>query len=406
MTGVEEVLAVLRGYGPPAPSLLPWIAQYAADDALLLVARVAASQAALAPLLRWPAVTDACAEALALRAQSSNSEALVLEFSEVLPPIAAYLDRAWVTRLAEIGARADALAYASLIQPGDLTGEPTLQSLDPLWQEVLLAEQERPVPPLANLELLARLIRVPPEPLGDFLGSEVVYLLPYRSSEDWASAAMAEVQRYATGDPWYAAALFARAAVHLSDGQRFEIVRTNSRGAPAPWREVYDRISRDASSQEMPTPADSPISARSEIQASHPVLPRLRRFTDNTGCADLAEACASILREMSETYGSSLPERWEPAEPELEPEESEQPIVRSGQEQPAPPREQVRLSVSGNEIGHGERLQLPGASTRYRLLKFTCPDCDQPPEYRIFYDEEDLPVCREHGQMGKMELLP
>jgi hypothetical protein len=55
-----------------------------------------------------------------------------------------------------------------------------------------------------------------------------------------------------------------------------------------------------------------------------------------------------------------------------------------------------------SQVGDGEGMQLPGFSTRYRLLKFTCPRCaSQVPEYRIHYDERDIPVCpvRKHGQM-------
>lgn len=52
------------------------------------------------------------------------------------------------------------------------------------------------------------------------------------------------------------------------------------------------------------------------------------------------------------------------------------------------------------EVGGGERLTLPGYSTRYRLLRFGCPKCDADPEYRIFYDARDLTVCpRGHGRM-------
>lgn len=49
------------------------------------------------------------------------------------------------------------------------------------------------------------------------------------------------------------------------------------------------------------------------------------------------------------------------------------------------------------ELGAGERLQLPGYSTRYRLLEFACSRCPDP-VYRIYYDARDLPSCA-HGQM-------
>jgi hypothetical protein len=64
-------------------------------------------------------------------------------------------------------------------------------------------------------------------------------------------------------------------------------------------------------------------------------------------------------------------------------------------------RKNVMLGDSpSSQVGVGEGMQLPGFSTRYRLLKFTCPHCKS--EYRIHYDESDIPVCN-HGQM---ELQP
>jgi hypothetical protein len=51
---------------------------------------------------------------------------------------------------------------------------------------------------------------------------------------------------------------------------------------------------------------------------------------------------------------------------------------------------------SAPQVGAGERMQLPGFSTRYRLLEFTCPHCVS--QYRIHYDERDIPVCA-HGRM-------
>lgn len=390
MASAEEVVAALDGYGAPAPSLLPWAARWAADDDLVLVARVAAAQAALAPLLRWPAVTDAVAEVLARRARASLSATLISELAEILPPIAAHLGQARVTSLAHEGVRADALAYASLIQPGRFAGEAALQSLGPQWQEVLSATQRREVPPLANLQLLARLIRVPPEPLGSFLGSEVVYLLPFRRDEDdGVTAAVTEIEECIQGDdPWYAAALYARAAPYLDDDQRSRLT-DGSRGAPADWPEVYRRISREARSPW--------TSARDEVEASHPALARLSELADHSIPADLAAACATIVRDMvGPPYGDPTLERWEPDGPEPEPAEQKPLVLRSGWEE----RGQVRLDASGYEVGQGERIQLPGISTRYRLLEFTCSRCARPePQYRIYYDDEDLPTCPDHGSM-------
>ena len=44
------------------------------------------------------------------------------------------------------------------------------------------------------------------------------------------------------------------------------------------------------------------------------------------------------------------------------------------------------------EVGGGERLALPGLSTRYRLLKFCCRRC--PAEaFGMHYDTRGLPAC-------------
>ena len=51
------------------------------------------------------------------------------------------------------------------------------------------------------------------------------------------------------------------------------------------------------------------------------------------------------------------------------------------------------------QTGVSERGQLPGISTKYRLLVFTCQECPDR-KYRIHYDERDIPSCPH----GKMEL--
>jgi hypothetical protein len=49
------------------------------------------------------------------------------------------------------------------------------------------------------------------------------------------------------------------------------------------------------------------------------------------------------------------------------------------------------------QVGAGEGMQLPGFSTRYRILEFTCPQhCSS--QYRIHYDDRDIPSCA-HGRM-------
>jgi hypothetical protein len=56
------------------------------------------------------------------------------------------------------------------------------------------------------------------------------------------------------------------------------------------------------------------------------------------------------------------------------------------------------------QVGAGEGMQLPGFSTRYRLLEFACQKhvkgCQS--EHRIHYDERDIPTCRH----GPMKLVP
>jgi hypothetical protein len=49
-------------------------------------------------------------------------------------------------------------------------------------------------------------------------------------------------------------------------------------------------------------------------------------------------------------------------------------------------------SGSPYEIGGGERLALPGFSTRYRLLRFRCRQCAAE-AFWMHYDTRGLPVC-------------
>src|SRR5712664_3783202 len=112
MAAVSEIRLLLDDYGPPAPTLLPWLARWAAEDDLHQVARAAATQAALTPMLRWPAVTDAVAEVLAQRAadRSASTSSLV----EVLPQIAAHLNASQLAAWLDTNPRAEALGYAAL----------------------------------------------------------------------------------------------------------------------------------------------------------------------------------------------------------------------------------------------------------------------------------------------------
>jgi hypothetical protein len=52
-----------------------------------------------------------------------------------------------------------------------------------------------------------------------------------------------------------------------------------------------------------------------------------------------------------------------------------------------------------------ERSELPGTSTRYRAIVFSCKEgqCDAK-AYRSFYDPDDIPVCPVAGH-GLMELV-
>jgi hypothetical protein len=70
-------------------------------------------------------------------------------------------------------------------------------------------------------------------------------------------------------------------------------------------------------------------------------------------------------------------------------------------------RETLRLGAGlmagdspASPVGAADGMQLPGFSTRYRLLEFTCPQCAS--QYRIHYDERDIPACAH----GRMELRP
>lgn len=55
------------------------------------------------------------------------------------------------------------------------------------------------------------------------------------------------------------------------------------------------------------------------------------------------------------------------------------------------------VTAASPEVGAGERIQLPGDSTRYRLLEFVCMQCPAT-AYRVYYDQRDLPFCA-HGLM-------
>jgi hypothetical protein len=382
--GTYEKILALVADGPPAPSLLPWLARGAAEGDLPHIARLAAAQTALAPMRRWPAVTDATAEVLAVR--GTGQPELMKRLAEVLPPVLAYLDEAQAAELVRAGVRADAAAYAALSHPGGQITEPALESLDPLWQQVLTA-QRTGLPPLANLRLLAELT-------GGALGparlspSKVVYLLPFlgadRAGEAGAQMAVTEITDSLGPDGrWYAAALFARAAPYLDDSRRSAVMEKAV--LPAGWSELFGRLARrDHSAWKSAVP---------EITAAHPALAELDRLADEATDEDLARACAEIAGRMP--VDPEL-KRWEPAPAAPEP----IPLERPGPTAVAAPDREHRLQVTlggpGYEVGAGERAELPGLSTRYRPLTFVCPECGAV-QYRIYYDERDLPVCQKDG---------
>src|SRR5262249_1454763 len=237
-----EIQALLDEYGPPVPSLLPWLAGRAAEGDLLQVARAAAAQAALAPMLRWPAVADAVAEVLARRAGRLAS---VSSLVQILPQIAAHLDAAGLTALLDAGPRPEALGYAALANPETgLLDRAERQLREAPWPEILTAARTRAVPPLANLELLAELTAGPPIRPGDLPGSDITYLLPFFGNEpdlaepDLAQEALAEIEDHlpaATsgfGTNWYACVLCARAVPYLDPGQRSRL-RDSAATAPS-----------------------------------------------------------------------------------------------------------------------------------------------------------------------------
>lgn len=383
----EQILALVPTDEPPAPTLLPWIARGAAEDDLLHIARVAAAQYALAPMRRWPAVTDATAEVLSYR--RTERRQLVSQLVDVLPPVMAYLDEGQAADLVSSGARPDAAAYAALGHPSGCVRAPMLESLHSLWREVL-APERTDLPPLASLRLLARLAAGPTDIAG-FSASEVIYLLPFigvrRADDVWAEMAVTEIRDYLQADGlWYAAALFARAAPYLDSSRRSQ-VRSSAAELPPRWARLFDDLSRKARSPWK--------SAVPEITAAHPALAELDRLADEATSEELAMACADIASRMPDP---PLPQ-WEPAAPMPEPE----PTRRTRSATVASPDRdhiaQVPLGGPTDEVGAADRAVLPGVSTKYRRLEFKCPrpHCDQR-KYQIYYDDRYLPVCDRDGE--------
>jgi hypothetical protein len=387
MSTHEEILSVATVDEQPAPTLLPWVARGAAEDDLLRIARIAAAQAALAQNRRWPVVAEACAEVLAQRTRGRPE--LVARLVEVLPPIIAFLSETEATAVICRGVRPDAIAYAALTHPGMTVSEPMIHLLHPLWREIL-AGRPTGLPPLANLGLLARLVRGPVSP-ADLLPSQAVYLLPYLVAEQagtaWAQMAAAEITScLEAGSVWYAAALFSRAAPYLDID-----IRRKTTTLPPWWAESFDYIVRTCR-----TPW---VSAAAEIASAHPAALQLEQLTESAP-EELAYACAEIIHRLGANVDPAFTQ-WEPderVEPGQMARETPASIASYVQEE----RGQVALGDGSYEPDSGQRALLPGISSRYQLLEILCERCGSR-QYRIYYDERDH-VCEstKHAEVVKM----
>jgi CHAT domain len=296
----DEIKTLLDAYGPLAPTLLPWLSLRASGAGLLEVAGVAASQAELAAARRWPVVTDAVAELLAGRATELDAHGP--ELAGILPQLAAYVDSDRLADMVRRGLRAEAACYAGLTHLSS-DGPPLFRSTEQLpadeWRPILAAARERAVPPLANLSLLAWLVSSPLAEPGDLAGWDAAYLLPYlradSSGDDAAEAALAEAEDYAADDTcWYAAAICARIAPYLDEGQRARVTDA-ARTAPSAWQPVL----RELAGKREPWP-----SAATELSAAHPALASLDELARLTDPARLAAACGLIARRIGDEYGS------------------------------------------------------------------------------------------------------
>jgi hypothetical protein len=305
----DEIGGLLDDYGPPAPTLLPWLARWSADADLLAVARAAAAQAALAPCRRWPVVADAVAEALAGRAADRGD--LLPPLVDVLPQMAAYLGVAQLADLLEKNPRAEALCYAALTHPGPIG--PTLRQLAEPWPGILTAAPALSAPPLASLPLLARLVAHGPVDPGFLLGSEAAYLLPYVAAEpsggELADASAGEVADYLAGENcWYGAALCARITPYLDQGQRAQIADRIPL-APAAWQPLLRELAGHGR-EPWPSPA-------AELAAAHPATARLDELAARADSAELDAVCADLAGRILGRYGDPGLERWE-ADPQRE----------------------------------------------------------------------------------------
>lgn len=309
MTVADEIRLLPGSYGPPVPSLLPWLARHAAPQDVLQVARTAAAQAALAPMLRWPAVADAVAEVLTQRAAAQPASGIWLaELAEVLPQMAAYLNAAQVTELLDAEPRAEAVGYAALAGGRADLLDQALHQLSAPWPEILTAARSRRVPPLANLRLLARLASGRSVEPGVLPGSETAYLLPFLSTEAAVSNLNEDVldtiEDYLPEPAsWYAVALSARVIPYLDQGQRLRLSDSASAAPPA-WAGTLRELA-----QRERHPWDSRVS---ELEAAHPATTRLAEFARHADRAELNAACAQLISQIQRDYGNPELQRWEP----------------------------------------------------------------------------------------------
>src|ERR1700761_2368152 len=153
----DELEVVLGAYGPPAPTLLPWLAPRISGERLAGVVLLASTQEWLAPARRWPAVTDATAGLIAARLTELD-EAGLEEIAPDLPQVAPHLNGAllgqgldhpapWpdaggVPAPVPLGRRA--FVSPALTHPGAPLRDPS--ELEDGWPPIRGAAQARPVP--------------------------------------------------------------------------------------------------------------------------------------------------------------------------------------------------------------------------------------------------------------------
>lgn len=309
MTVAARLRALLDGYGPPVPSLLPWLARTAPPDQLPHIARTAAAQAALAPALRWPAVADAVAEVLALRAaDGSVPEYVTGQLGDILPQLAAHLDAALLGPMP----RVEVAGYAALGGRGvDLLDQALRLVPTAPWPQILTAARTAVIPPLSNLRLLRRLATGDAARPGALDGSEAAYLLPYlpggNAQRDLLGDVVEEIEDHLAAETvWYGAALLARAAPYLGEGERSRL-RARASAAPLAWADLLFQLTG--------RPREPWPSTAGEVGAAHPAAARLIALTSQASDADHAGLRAEYARltsQIMDDFGDPSLERWEP----------------------------------------------------------------------------------------------